>query len=408
LSAVPSKNEHAGSPTKDSANDSAEPHVDAQRFLNRLGPGPYTFQTLPESPVCRGRAQVRHGNLADGRATLEADNKKGKAIAVMVNAGDGNGRKADNVVGVRALFVDLDGAPLNPVMSSALPPHMVVETSPGRFHAYWCVDGIARDEFTAFQLQLAERFGGDPAVKDLSRPMRLPGFLHQKGTPYRTRLLHCDDDAPRYMRAQMVEAFALKPPQAAQARPTASASVVPFVPIGKEGQIAKGDRNRTLFALACGWRDNGLARQEAEARLLKTNTTRCVPPLPDAEVRDIVKSTYSVPARAGFARLPYWVIDSAKFKALPTNAVKLLLIAMRQFNGRNNGNISLPHEGLKSYGKGLADPKAVRSAIRALRAAGLLRITRPPVWRDGGKTKRCALYEITFLKNHAQPDDADW
>jgi hypothetical protein len=407
-------NQHASaSPLHDIVNDPAsDPASDAMRLLNRLGIGPHTFQTLPESATCRGRAQIRHGDLDQLAHKLEADNKKGKAITVMVNAGDGKGRRAGNVTAVRALFVDLDGAPLSRVLTAALPPHMVIETSPGKYHAYWCVDGISLNEFTALQRQLAARFGGDPAVSDLSRCMRVPGFLHQKREPFRSRLVRCDEAAQRYTRAQLIQAFDLKFPEAAQAKPSTTGfaanepSVVPFVPLATDGSIAAGNRNRTLFALACGWRDDGFTPVEAESRLLKTNATRCMSPLSAREVRGIVTSAFEQPPRPGFAKIPYAVLDSPAYKALPTSAVKLLLVAVRRFNGRNNGNISLPDEGLKSEGKGLADPKAVREARRALLKAAFLRVARPASWRDGGKAKRCYLYEITFLKN--RPEQAGW
>jgi hypothetical protein len=31
-------------------------------------------------------------------------------------------------------------------------------------------------------------FGGDPKVSDLARVMRVPGFFHQNGEPFMTRL----------------------------------------------------------------------------------------------------------------------------------------------------------------------------------------------------------------------------
>jgi hypothetical protein len=46
------------------------------------------------------------------------------------------------------------------------------------------------EEFPALQRSLAKRFAGDPAVSDLPRVMRLPGFFHQKkdSTPFMTRM----------------------------------------------------------------------------------------------------------------------------------------------------------------------------------------------------------------------------
>ncbi|MFP3632139.1 DNA-primase RepB domain-containing protein, partial [Burkholderia sp. SIMBA_045] len=90
----------------------------------------------------------------------------------------GKGRKAENVTGVRAIFVDLDGAPLGPVLRWELRPRIVVQSSLGRWHGYWKVSDCAPDQFRKLQERVAKRFGGDSKVIDLPRVMRLPGFYH--------------------------------------------------------------------------------------------------------------------------------------------------------------------------------------------------------------------------------------
>ena len=45
----------------------------------------------------------------------------------------GNGKK-DGITQIPALWIDLDGAPLDPVVQSKWMPSCVVETSPGRYH----------------------------------------------------------------------------------------------------------------------------------------------------------------------------------------------------------------------------------------------------------------------------------
>lgn len=108
----------------------------------------------------------------------------------MINEGDGKGRHASNVVRVRAHFVDLDGAPLAPVLEASDKPHLIVESSPGRWHVYWFLDECPLEEFKVRQQRLAEKYGGDSSVVDLPRVMRLPGFYHHKtAMPFLTRLV---------------------------------------------------------------------------------------------------------------------------------------------------------------------------------------------------------------------------
>jgi len=66
------------------------------------------------------------------------------------------------------------------VLEAKPAPHIIVESSPGYYHAYWLVKDISLDEFRGMQKALAERFGGDENVHDLSRVMRVPGFFHRK------------------------------------------------------------------------------------------------------------------------------------------------------------------------------------------------------------------------------------
>jgi hypothetical protein len=182
-----------------------------RRFLEVLDPAEvFTFQTFSDRDELKktfigrdGRsrtwdpfAKVLHGTLDEHAQELTQLNQQGAGVFVMVNAGDGAikaGRKTcrtnDNVVGIRALWVDLDGAPLDPVLAAPRPADLIVESSPERWHAYWLATSPLED-FAATQQALAERFNGDPSVTDLARVMRLPGFYHQKtDSPFMTRLI---------------------------------------------------------------------------------------------------------------------------------------------------------------------------------------------------------------------------
>ncbi len=179
---------------------------EVRRFLSLLAPDGslLTFQTFSDAKDAKdenGRdplAGVIHGSIDERWRTLSELNARGAGIFVTVNQTDGRGRTARNVVRVRAYFVDLDKAPLEPVLSDPRPPHIVVESSPGKYHAYWLVAGAPLDErdFKARQKRLIEQFGGDTSVHDLPRVLRLPGFLHQKGKPFLSRVIRSGDHAP--------------------------------------------------------------------------------------------------------------------------------------------------------------------------------------------------------------------
>lgn len=171
---------------------------DTKRFLTALGGERFTFQTFDDSKQKNPKlARILHGTLAECYAELIALNEQGAGVFVTVNETDLRGRSATNIISVRSLFVDLDGSPLEPVLAdTARLPHLVIESSPQRWHAYWLVDNYPLSHFSGAQKALAKKFAGDPKVHDLPRVMRLPGFMHRKGEPFLTKVVSIENHEP--------------------------------------------------------------------------------------------------------------------------------------------------------------------------------------------------------------------
>ncbi|MBB6018644.1 phage/plasmid primase, P4 family [Deinococcus radiopugnans] len=114
-------------------------------------------------------------------------------------------RKTEHVERVAAIFLDLDGAE----MPTDLPlqPTATVQSSAGRHHVYWAVDGVPLEEFGLIQTHLATLYGADPAVKDLPRVMRLPGYYHGKGETGELVKLTSITPEAQYTRADLLEAW---------------------------------------------------------------------------------------------------------------------------------------------------------------------------------------------------------
>lgn len=273
------------------------------RFLSLLADGePVSFQTFKDNKTdgCDGRslARIMHGALAVHGPSLQALNQAGAGVFVMINAGDCKGRKAPNVVRVRALFADLDGAPLEPVLVAQPVPHMIIESSPGRYHAYWCVSDCPIDSFTALQAAIAVKFASDPTVKDLPRVMRLPGFWHQKGAPFQTRL-QAEHIAAPYTVAEIENGLDLRrlPISVVAAQPVVPLTSASTKPLNSSIQglaqvtaLPDGTRDNTLTSMAGVMRRRGMTPEAIYAALTQENNLRCQPPLPDADVRRISAS----------------------------------------------------------------------------------------------------------------------
>jgi hypothetical protein len=194
--------------------------ADAEAFLSALDPDAkwWTFQTFDDDKdreaqnEAKAKAEgkkyrdpltrVWHRSLESLWDTLAAFNQRGAGIYITVNETNGDGRAASDIVRVRAVFVDIDD--LRPLPTFHLKPHGVVESSAGKWHLYWRVKACTVEQYRSLQARLIRHYGSDPKIKDPSRVMRLPGFVHRKvdsekgltGRPFLTRLLEAHDHDP--------------------------------------------------------------------------------------------------------------------------------------------------------------------------------------------------------------------
>lgn len=262
----------------------------AKQFLCFLGDGEaHDFALLADKDGSTTRPIHLFGSLDEHMVELAARNDEQTGVFVVVNETDGLGFSDTNVTKVRALFVDLDGSDIEPVRSCSLPPHAVVQTSAGRWHAYWRVTNVRVNEFSRFQGALAQKFDGDPSVKNPSRLMRLPGFYHCKTIPSMVRVQFTDACKVSYTAEEMeqlLEGFI----------------EAPALPTGKKRVPAFG-RNAQLTKLAGRLRRDGIEQAEILERLVMENDRLFDTPLPRDEVESIARSVakYSAGVEAALA-----------------------------------------------------------------------------------------------------------
>ena len=133
------------------------------------------------------------------RDRIIKDNANGLNISVAVNTIEGNQRKAENVTKINAVFIDLDDQRLTLEQLMALPvvPHIVIETSPSKFHVYWLTVDCKISEYKAIQKALAKHFKSDAQVCDSGRVMRLPGTINWNyPSPFLARIVHLSTNPP--------------------------------------------------------------------------------------------------------------------------------------------------------------------------------------------------------------------
>ena len=196
-----------------------------------LGSEDVSLRLIPESAECKRLAhekviarvvQLPSGAEALGVRCEKAKNYNDQGYAVyyqpqvLVVGGDDESGKA--ITHIRALIVDLDGAPLEPVLALGIPPTAVVNTSPGKYQCIWrlseeivfvhengtaasqgcrslsdmrrCVaetgfvEYLTTKEYALISRALTERLGGDTSVCKAPQVFRCPGTVHHKKEPF--------------------------------------------------------------------------------------------------------------------------------------------------------------------------------------------------------------------------------
>lgn len=238
-------------------------NTDAIRFLTALDPEAtaWTFQTFDDSDRKDSNlARILHGSLVEHAAELERLNSAGAGVFVTINKTNLIGRRAENITRVRACFADFDVAdPSTPdrLRAFALPPSLIVESSPRKYHAYWLVSDLALNQFKDLQKQIIYAWSTDDKVHDLPRVMRLPGFFHRKGEPFQTSIVEVSERL--YTAAELLAGFPviaetpLTTPQAPHVcQPDVYAQAALERAVGAVSCAAEGTRNDELNRQAFG------------------------------------------------------------------------------------------------------------------------------------------------------------
>lgn len=280
----------------------------AQQFLTALDEknDEYCFQIFPDKSNGKIIPDHKYATLHGLKKWLEANNRVGAGVFVCVNETDGKGRTTENIIRIRTVFADFDKPGAFQEANLPLEPHIVVESSPGKFHVYWLVDGLALGEFEQVQTAIAHQLETDRKVKDLPRVMRLPGFYHQKAKPFRVTCR--TNELQSYTPDQILAAF---PVVARTEEKTDS------------GIVGQGERNDYLFKRACRLRKAGFSTTEMLSFIRGLNRERCKPPLDNEEVEYLVKSASKSKNRdSGFKLIP---LSGFKVKPIDWSITDILL-----------------------------------------------------------------------------------
>lgn len=214
---------------------------------------------------------------------LQKQNEAGANIYICMNPLKARRRVKENVACIRTLYTDIDNngaAALQHISQSSLvpKPSYILQSSPGKYQVIWSVDGIQPADQEALLDALIQEFSGDPAASDMTRVLRLPGFVNHK-YPEKpvVGVIESNFDGTAYT----ANDFRVK---------VASFKLAEKTP----AVIEEGERNNRLASLAGKLRREGFNENEILASL-ETANHRCTRALPDLEVAAIAKSIAKYP-----------------------------------------------------------------------------------------------------------------
>lgn len=223
---------------------------------------------------------------------LEERNEWSAGVHFAINEPGINRRRIKDIIRVRAVFADFDGEPLPSSFDER--PSMIIETSPGKYHVYWLAvlkgerSIIPLQSFKPLQKSIAEKFNSDPAVTDLSRCARCPGFFHSKKERFISRII--DYTGYRFEYSKLVEMFPPLPVEQWSApKYQHNTNFGEDTEFKGDYGASEGGRNHHVMSRIGGMMNAGKSWAHIEKEAYMEGSA-CNPPLPPSEVRDILRS----------------------------------------------------------------------------------------------------------------------
>ena len=187
--------------------------------------------------------------LADVADKLDGYQNRRAAVYVAVNAmrDDATSSTKEDIERVRVLYLDLDdpACDIEAIKACSLPVHRIVESSPGKYHVYWRVDGLTVAEVEGYARFLVKHYFADKGVWDTARVLRLPGTWNLKRVPFMTRVVYTADDLTPYSIAKIDAAGIEWLPEKTKAK---AADYIPPSNVDPEKlvELVNGDDERCL------------------------------------------------------------------------------------------------------------------------------------------------------------------
>ena len=249
-------------------------------FLKTLQPRSeqFVFQTFTDDKVKAReyRQKKQFDPLAcaftatpeDALERLQPLQEKGAGVFVQANIGIGRGGKG--ITKVPNVFVDTDGAPLDPIVKTMPAPLGITSSSTGKYHVYWRAE-TPLDQFKPVQKALAIAFECDEAMVNLDRVVRVPGTWHLKDPSNPVQVGFIPGEDKTYTPDELLKYL----PKATPTMDMNDALVTSGDRFEMPPELPAGDRTRHLISLAGQLAGQGYGVEYIKAEVKRTMLELC-------------------------------------------------------------------------------------------------------------------------------------
>ena len=194
-------------------NENENEKIDRDAFLQHF-PG-YCLQSFDDKEDRKDKALITCGSPNEQYWQRLANlNKKGAGVFFTANAFPSGRRRKVDCTGVNAWYFEIDDISIDEqwerIKKAPIHPGIIVQTQKS-LHCYYLAKDGAISSFNTIVKGLIQYFESDPACKDISRVLRVPGFCHNKGEPVEVHIVHYGPKL--HTEAEMLEKFPYVEPE---------------------------------------------------------------------------------------------------------------------------------------------------------------------------------------------------
>jgi hypothetical protein len=237
-------------------------------FLNHFGTQimvvPFRDRNKSDTEIPKTPKTLKPDKISKTFGAMNRDGDYGLFFLVNESSSPTKRRKED-IVRARAVWVEDDEKRDHPREDWPIPPNLVVNSSPGKYHYYWLTSTDDLHSHQEVMQTMVDDYGCDPNARDISRVLRIPGFFNLKyEKPHPVTYFELDETP--YSWDEIKEAF---PPSVISTVNRSTDDSSSFDLGSAIASITKGENyHNSMTSIALHYANYGMSRDQIKKQLL--------------------------------------------------------------------------------------------------------------------------------------------